>query len=113
MPFDFLFPASPLFYCFAHSFSCGKFEYLNEAIRQIEATLAKENGDPEHDTKANLALEKKLRSWLDNTPIYLALQWFDTVEEVKVSTKLLAKRWTTEITQRDRMFLEKLDMPIP
>ena len=89
------------------------YEYLNEAIRQIKATLAKENGDPEHDTKANLALEKKLRSWLDNTPIYLALQWFDTVEEVKVSTKLLAKRWTTEITQRDRMFLEKLDMPIP
>lgn len=84
------------------------YEYLNEAIRQLKAGLAKENGDPEHDTRGNLVMEAKLKSWLGNTPIYLALQWFDTVEEVKVSTKLRNKRWTTEITQRDRMFLEKL-----
>lgn len=87
------------------------YEYLSEAIRQVKAALSKENGDPKHDSKGSLALEKKLKSWLDNTPVYLALQWFDTVEEVKVSTKLLAKRWTTEITQRDRMFLEKLGVP--
>lgn len=84
------------------------YEYLNEAMRQIKAVLAKENGNPEHDSNGNLAKEKKLKSWLTNTPIYLVLQWFDTVEEVRVSTKLLRKRWTTEITQRDRMFLEKL-----
>ncbi len=33
---------------------------------------------------------------------------YDTVEEAKVSTKLRNIRWTTEITQRDQMFLEKL-----
>jgi len=27
------------------------------------------------DTEVNLALEKKLRNLLDNSPIYLVLQW--------------------------------------
>lgn len=35
-------------------------------------------------------------------------EWFDTVEEVRISSKLRAKRWTTEITKRDRLFLQKL-----
>jgi len=38
--------------------------------------------------------------------IHTVLQWFDTVEGVRVSSKLAKKRWTTEITQRDRLFLE-------
>ena len=89
------------------------YEYLNERIRQMKFTLAKKNGDPDHDKKDNLMMEAKLRTWLQNTPTYLVLQWFDTVEEVKVSTKLLSKRWTTEITKRDRMFLNKLGVASP
>ena len=89
------------------------YEYLNERIRQMKFTLAKKNGDPDHDNKDNLMMEAKLRTWLQNTPTYLVLQWFDTVEEVKVSTKLLSKRWTTEITKRDRMFLNKLGVASP
>ena len=58
-----------------------------------------------------LNVKKKHLSWLKNTPVYLTLQWFDAVEEVKVSSKLLSKRWTTEITERDRMFLDKLGVP--
>lgn len=88
------------------------YEYLSEAIRQLKAVLGKRNGDPVHDNKKNLAMETKLRSWLNNTPLYLTLQWFDTVEKVKVSTKLLSRRWTTEITERDRMFLEKLGVSL-
>ena len=38
---------------------------------------------------------------------------FLTVEGVKVSSKLISKRWTTEITARDRMFLEKLGVVFP
>jgi|GEM_PF-3718708 len=65
-----------------------------------------------HDTEANLALEKKLKSWLENSPIYLFLQWFDTVEGVTVSSKILSKRWTTEITKRDKMFFDKLGVSL-
>ena len=89
------------------------YEYLSEAIRKIKKTLGVMNGDRVHDSAANILLEKKLKTWLDNTPVYLALQWFDTVEGVKVSSKLASKRWTTEITLRDRMFLDKLGVTLP
>jgi len=71
------------------------------------------NGDPEHDASANIKLEKKLKAWLDDSPIYIVLQWFDTIDGVKVSSKLTSKRWTTEITSRDRLFLEKLRVAFP
>lgn len=87
------------------------YEYLSEAIRGMKRSLGVENGDPEHDTKDNLRLESRLKSWLGNTPVYLTLQWFDTIEEVKISSKLRAKRWTTEMTRRDRLFLQMLGVP--
>lgn len=43
-----------------------------------------------------------------NTPVYLQLQWFDTVEEVRVSSELRNKRWNTEVAARDMLYLEKL-----
>ena len=89
------------------------YEYLSNEIRIIKKNLGIKNGEPAHDSAINLALEKKLKVWLENTPIYLVLQWFDTVEGVTVSSKLTSKRWTTEITSRDRMLLEKMGMKIP
>jgi transposase len=89
------------------------YEYLSNEIRNIKELLGNKNGDPEHDTAVNLSLEKKLKSWLDNTPTYLVLQWFDTVEGINVSSKLYSKRWTTEITLRDKMFLEKIGVTLP
>ena len=87
------------------------YEYLSEQLRQIKQSLASEIANPENETAQSLKLKKKLLSWLKNTPVYLTLQWYDAVEEVIVSTKLIAKRWTTEITERDRLFLEKLGVP--
>ena len=83
-------------------------EYLSEEIRKMKLTLGICNGDPLHDIKKVLDLEKKLKHWLEESSIHTVLQWFDTVEGVKVSSKLSKKRWTTEITSRDRLFLEKL-----
>ncbi len=86
------------------------YEYLSEQIREMKLTLAIENGDPVHDSKENMKVESKLKSWLKNTPVYLALQWFYTIEKVNISSKLHAKRWSTELTERDRLFLTKLGM---
>ena len=83
-------------------------EYLSEEIRKMKLTLGVANGDPLHDTKKVLDLEKKLKHWLEESSIHTVLQWFDTVEGISVSFKLTKKRWTTEITQRDKLFLEKL-----
>jgi transposase len=89
------------------------YEYLSEEIRKMKTALGVKTGDPKHDAATNLALEKKLKNWLENSPVYLVLQWFDVVEGVKVSSKLLSKRWTTEITLRDKMFLERLGVSLP
>ena len=86
------------------------YEYLSECVRKMKLSLGVPNGDHNHDLKQNLDLEKKLKSWLDNTPIYLQLQWFDAIEGVEISTTLHFKRWTTEITKRDRMYAEKLGL---
>lgn len=86
------------------------YEHYSEMLRQMKQSLARENGTPEHDLKENLKLEARLKTWLSNTPVYLTLQWFDTIEEVRVSTRILSKRWSSEMTQRNRLFLEKLGM---
>jgi transposase len=88
------------------------YEYLSNEIRNMKKLLGVKNGDPKHDTAANLSLEEELKNWLNKSPIYLVLQWFDTVEGVKVSSKLASKRWTTEITLRDKMFLEKMGVTL-
>lgn len=84
------------------------YEYYSNEIRKLRQLLGKPNGEPPHDTKGNLDDEKALGTWLANTPIYLQLQWFDTVESTKVSSELRNKRWSTEIIARDKMFLDKL-----
>jgi transposase len=89
------------------------YEYLSNEIRKMKKTLGVKNGEPAHDTATNLSLENKLRVWLDNSPTYLILQWFDAIEGIKVSSKLILKRWTTEITLRDKMFLDKLGVTLP
>jgi transposase len=89
------------------------YEYLSNEIRNMKKSLGVKDGNPEHDAAANLKLEKKLKAWLENSPIYIVLQWFDTVEGVKVSSKLISKRWSTEITSRDKMFLDKLGVTLP
>jgi hypothetical protein len=84
------------------------YEYLSEQVRKMKPVLGVKNGDPEHDLKTNLDLEMKLKNWLDNTPLYLQLQWFDVVESVEVSSALRTRRFTTEITARDRLYLDRL-----
>jgi ribosomal protein L21E len=89
------------------------YEYLSEESRSMKKLLWLKNGDHKHDEATNLELEDKLKCGLDNSPIYLVLQWFDTFENVKVSSKLVSRRWTTEVTSRDRMFLNKLGVTLP
>ena len=88
------------------------YEYLNEEIRKLKISLGKETGEKAHDTKDNIRREHELKSWITNTPLYLQLQWFDTVESVNVSVKLKNRRWTSAITARDAMYLDKLGVTL-
>ena len=83
------------------------YEYFSNQLRLMRPTLGMRDGNL---TQHELEVEDKLKSWMNNTPVYLQLQWFDTVEEVKISSELRSKRWNTEVTERDRLYLTKLGM---
>jgi len=83
--------------------SLSYYEYFSDQVRKLKGSLGKMTGNPEHDTKAVINDEKKLKSWLENTPLYLQLQWFDAVESVSISSVLGKKRLNTEVTSRDRL----------
>ena len=57
------------------------YEYFSEEVRKLKATLGIETGDKNHDIKQTLDEERRLKSWICNTPLYLQLQWFDTIEQ--------------------------------
>ncbi|MCL1810541.1 MAG: transposase [Clostridiales bacterium] len=86
------------------------YEFLSEKVRSIKPSLGKADEGSVHKSKEQIKLEKKLLSWLENTPIYLQLQWFDVIEGVKISSKLKSVRWATETTSMDNLYLEKLGM---
>jgi len=87
------------------------YEYLSDKVRSIKLRLGMEHDESgQQKTKQRINLEKKLKSWLENTPLYLQLQWFDVLEGVNVSSKLKSVRWSTEVTARDRLYLENLGM---
>ncbi len=85
------------------------YEYFSEEIRKLKAVLESEinSGDLKSDV---LKVTKKLRTWVNNTPLYLQLQWFDTVEQVEISTKLRNRRWNTEVSSCDALYLEKIGL---
>ena len=83
------------------------YEYFSNQLRMMKPTLGRKDSGL---TQRELEVEDKLKSWMNNTPVYLQLQWFDTIEEVKISSELRSKRWNTEVTERDRLYLAKLGM---
>ncbi|SDB29490.1 hypothetical protein SAMN02910263_04403, partial [Butyrivibrio sp. INlla16] len=85
------------------------YEYFSEEIRKLKAVLDNEINSGNLKSE-DLKTTKKLRTWVNNTPLYLQLQWFDTIEQVEISTKLRSRRWNTEITSCDALYLEKIGL---
>ena len=88
------------------------YEFLSEKVRSIKPDLGKANDVTIQKSKQQIKLEKKLLSWLENTPLYLQLQWFDVIEGVKISSKLKSVRWATETTARDKLYMVNLGMSL-
>jgi len=85
-------------------------DYFRFKIGQMKAELGRKTGDPKHDTKEILSLETSLKKWLTDTAFSNVLRWFDAYETTEVSTTVANRRWNSEATKRDRLFLEKLGM---
>ena len=85
-------------------------DYLRFQISRMKEILGKKTNEPEHNTKEVQEMELKLKKWLDDTSFSNILRWFDAYETTEVSTVVANRRWNSEITKRDQMFLEKLGM---
>lgn len=85
------------------------YEYYSEEIRRIKKELDAEVDRGEANSQ-EMKIIRKLRTWVYNTPLYLQLQWFDTIENVEISTKLHNRRWNTEMTSCDALYLKMLGM---
>ena len=94
---------------FVQFISLCYYEYFSEEIRKLKAALDSEINGGDLKSEA-LKTAKKLRTWVNNTPLYLQLQWFDTVEQVEISTKLRNRRWNTEVTSCDALYLKKIGL---
>ncbi len=94
---------------FVQFISLCYYEYFSEEIRKLKAALDSEINGGSLKSEA-LKTTKKLRTWVNNTPLYLQLQWFDTVEQVDISTKLRSRRWNAEVTSCDALYLEKIGL---
>ena len=79
-------------------------ESFASMLRVQKDTLAIANGDAEHDSRENLQLEKTLKNWLRKTSMNGILNWFDAIQRTDVD----GRHWKTEMSKRDRLFLEKL-----
>lgn len=86
----------------------GYLSFLYTKISELKNTLGKLNGNAQHDLKENLAKERKLLSWLNNQSLHNQLTWFDCTEKTTVKTEGGTRRWRTEITSRDRLYLKLL-----
>ena len=60
------------------------YEYFSEKIHKVKRLLENEINSGELDSNAQ-KLTKKLYNWINNTPLYLRLQWFDTVDDLTFS----------------------------
>lgn len=82
----------------------GYYCFLQHRINELKNSLGKAEGL----TKEQLNAELGLKRWLEQRSLGQILDWFDCVEETTVQTKAGKIRWSTESTERDRLFLSKL-----
>jgi hypothetical protein len=79
-----------------------------QAPSGFKETLAIANGDMDHDNRDNMNQEKALKNWLRKTSMNGILQWFDAIQRTDVD----GKHWKTEMSKRDRLFLDKLGVKL-
>ncbi|MCF0253633.1 MAG: transposase [Duodenibacillus sp.] len=93
---------------FVQFIALGYYSFFQEKLKELKAGLGEPNGDPEHDLKTNLDAETKLKKWMEQRSLTQILDWFDCKKETVIMTPTARHRWTTESTERDRLFLRRL-----
>ena len=85
-------------------------ERLWSEIARIKQLLQKDIADSKASgkNKTIAAKKQKLLTWLNGMSLHELLSWFDAIENIEVSTQIRSKKWSTEVLERDKMFLDLL-----
>ena len=85
-------------------------EYLWSEMARIKQQLRKDIAESKTSgkNKTIAAKKQKLLTWLNGMSLHELLSWFDAIENTEVSTQIRSIRWSTEILERDQMFLDLL-----
>lgn len=92
---------------FCRMVALGYHFYLQVAVNKIKAK-AKERAIDTALTQEDRNAYAKLGKWLDTMTLHQILDWFDCVETVTVKNSNARKRWSTEATKRDQLFIKML-----
>lgn len=86
--------------------------FLRSRIKNVRLLL-KEELDRNNSSKIeNKELKKQLFSWLEKQSFTNILEWFDAYESIIYSNEHQTIRWSSEITKRDKLFLNLIGMDI-
>ena len=85
-------------------------EYLWSEMARIKQQLRKDIAVSKASgkNKTTASKKQKLLTWLNGMSLHELLSWFDAIENTEVSTQIRSIRWSTEILERDQMFLDLL-----
>lgn len=90
----------------------GYISFLYRRLDVMKQELKRKSEDARL-TAAEQNAYVKLGKWVGSRSLQQILKWFDCTEATTVPTPFGRKRWTTENTQRDRLFVRSLKMTSP
>ncbi len=78
--------------------------------RRLRADITQSKRTGKQKTMAGK--KQKLLTWLNGLSLHELLSWFDAIERTEVSSQIRSARWSTEVLERDSMFLEMLGVTV-
>lgn len=78
---------------------------MQKLVEKVIAEAKRRAGDPGCKAEEKKLYERMV-SWAGELTVKQLLDWFDCVERVNVRNRQAQHRWSTEMTKRDRAFLE-------
>ena len=87
---------------------------LWQKIKTIKQSLRNDINQSKRENRGKVPAGKKqkLLTWLNSMSLQDILSWFDAIEMTEVSSQIKARRWNTEVLERDKIFLQMLGVEI-
>ncbi len=83
-------------------------ECFRSRLRSMNATLGVPIGVRDHDLKANLEMETKVKNWIRKKSMVYLLEYFERKETIVLRSGKKRYQFGSLKTKRDSLFLEKL-----